>query len=172
VIRFTHARERRRTVARAGVIGRALALAAVLAVAISAPLEVLHAAPQAQNGRFLAKEDILLFGLGLKIEPAQQTIPKDIATIVSTMFVAPQVPGSLPPFSSDAVVKATLRGPTFPTPVELIAKPNSPFNIPPLTVAGRHTLDDIRLISNGEVVLRGTPRAPSSTSSTACSSPR
>ena len=159
VIRSTNARERRRTVARAGVIGRALALAAVLAVAISAPLEVLHAAPQAQNGRFLAKEDILLFGLGLKIEPAQQTIPKDIATIVSTMFVAPQLPGSLPPFAPDAVVMATLRGPTFPTPVELTVKPNTPFNIPPLTVAGRHTLDDIRLVSNGEVVLRGTPES-------------
>ena len=50
-------------------------------------------------------------------------------------------------------------GRRFPTPVELTVKPNTPFNIPPLTVAGRHTLDDIRLISNGEVVLRGTPES-------------
>ncbi len=75
------------------------------------------------------------------------------------MFVAPQVPGNLPPFAPDAVIKATLRGPTFPTPIELTAKPNTPFNIPPLTVAGMHTLDNIRLVSNGEVLLRGTPES-------------
>ena len=112
-----------------------------------------------QKDRFLAKEDILLFGLGLKIEPAQQTVPKDIATIVSTMFVAPQLPGNLPPFAPDALIKATLRGPTFFSAIELTAKPNTPFNIPPLTVAGKHTLDNIRLVSNGEVVLRGTPES-------------
>jgi len=111
------------------------------------------------NDRFLAKDDILLLGLGLKVEPAQQTVPKDIATIVSTMFVAPQTPGNLPPFSPDAVVKGTLRGPSFPTPVELTVKPNTPFNIPPLSVAGKHTLDNIRLVSNGEVILRGTPES-------------
>ena len=117
-----------------------------------------HVSAQTKD-RFLAKDDIILFGLGLKVEPAQQTVPKDIATIVSTMFVAPQTPGNLPPFAPDAVVKATLRGPTFPTPIELTVKPNTPFNIPPLTVAGKHTLDSIRLISNGEVVLRGTPES-------------
>jgi len=54
---------------------------------------VCAAAPslQAQRaGRFLAKEDIVLLGVGLRVEPAQQTVPKDIATIVST-----------PSFSSD-----------------------------------------------------------------------
>jgi hypothetical protein len=145
--------------ARAGVLGKALALAAVFALAMSAPTGVLHAEAQAQSGRFLAKEDILLFGLGLQVEPAQQTIPKDIATIVSTMFVAPQVPSGLPPLAPDAVVMATLRGPTFPTPIDLTTKPNSPFNIPPLNVAGIHTLDNIRLVSNGEIVLRGSPES-------------
>ncbi|MEQ1868664.1 MAG: Ig-like domain-containing protein [Vicinamibacterales bacterium] len=140
---------------------RGAARAVLVALLASAALgsASLHAAPAAQSARFLAKEDILLYGLGLKIEPAQQTVPKDIATIVSTMFVAPQVPGNLPPFAPDAVVKATLRGPTFPTPIELTVKPNTPFNIPPLTVAGKHTLDNIRMISNGEVVLRGTPES-------------
>ena len=72
---------------------------------------------------------------------------------------APQLPGDLPPFAPDAEVMATLRGPSFPTPIELHVKPNTPFNIPPLTVAGTHTLDNIRLVSNGEVVLRGTPES-------------
>ena len=54
---------------------------------------------------------------------------------------------------------ATLRGPSLPQPIELHVKPNSPFNIPPLGVAGTHTLDNIRLVSNGEVLLRGTPES-------------
>src|SRR5688500_13853282 len=108
-----------------------------------------------QNSRFLAKEDIFLYGVGLKVAPASQTVPRDIATIVSTFLQAPSDPEvSLPPFAPNSVVRATLRGPSFATPVELTAAPNSPFNIPPLTVAGLHTLDDIRLVSNGDVILR------------------
>src|SRR4051794_36987740 len=121
------------------------------------------AAPQAHAGqspaRFLAKEDILLYGLGLKVEPAQQTVPKDIATIVGTYVQAPQLPDNLPAFAADAEVVATLRGPSLQQPVELRVKPNSPFNIPPLGVAGTHTLDNIRLVSNGQVLLRGTPES-------------
>jgi hypothetical protein len=134
----------------------AIALALLAAIGLTLPIA---AQSGSSTGRFLAQEDILLFGLGLKIEPAQQTVPTNIATIVSTMFVAPQTPQNLPAFAPDALVKGTLRGPTFPTAIELTATPNSPFNIPPLTVAGRHTLDNIRLVSNGEVVLRGTPES-------------
>ena len=53
----------------------------------------------------------MLLGAGLAVEPARQTVPKDIATIVSTFLAAPDVPDQpLPPFAPDAVVKATLRG--------------------------------------------------------------
>ncbi|MEO5657165.1 MAG: hypothetical protein ABIO65_12705, partial [Nitrospiria bacterium] len=113
----------------------------------------------AQEARFLAKEDILLFGLGLKVEPAQQTVPKDIATIVSTYLQAPTVPDGLPPFAPDAEVRATLRGPSVPGGLELVVKPNTPFQIPPLTVPGIHTLENIRLISNGQVLFYGTPES-------------
>ena len=140
---------------RRNLLARIVWTALLLALASSGTVQV----SAQQKDRFLAKEDILLFGLGLKIEPAQQTVPKDIATIVSTMFVAPQLPGNLPPFAPDALIKGTLRGPTFFSPIELTTKPNTPFNIPPLTVAGKHTLDNIRLVSNGEVVLRGTPES-------------
>jgi hypothetical protein len=133
-----------------------LAIAAAVLVAVQ-PATI--RAAQAKDGRFLAKEDILLYGIGLKIEPAQQTVPKDIATIVSTMLVAPETPQNLPPFGPDAMVRATLRGPSFQTPLELSVKPNTPFSIPPLTVAGKHTLDNIRLVSAGEVVLRGMPES-------------
>jgi 5-hydroxyisourate hydrolase-like protein (transthyretin family) len=113
----------------------------------------------AQTGRFLGKEDILIYGLGLRVEPVTQTVPKDIATIVSTYLQAPQVPSNLPPFAPDAVVKGTLRGPGLQNALDLQVQPNSPFNIPPLTVAGIYTLENIRLESQGAVLLRSTPES-------------
>jgi len=113
----------------------------------------------AQDARFLGKAEILLYGIALKVEPAEQTVPKDIATIVSTFLTAPAQVGDLPPFAPDAVVMATLRGPSLAKPLELTTAPNTPFNIPPLKVAGLHTLEDIRLVSNGQVLLRATPEA-------------
>jgi hypothetical protein len=114
---------------------------------------------QQSEPRFLAKEQIALFGIGLKAEPARQVVPKDIATIVSTFLQAPTLPDGLPAFPPDAEVRATLRGPSFAEAQELVVKPNTPFNIPPLTVAGIHTLEDIRLTSHGEVLLRATPES-------------
>lgn len=123
-----------------------------LIVCVAAPS--LHAQRQ---GRFLAKEDIRLLGLGLRVEPGHQTVPKNVATIVSTFLATATSTGDLPAFGPDAVVKATLRGPGLPGPLELTARPNTPFDIPPLSVAGTHTLDNIRLETNGEVLLFGTP---------------
>jgi hypothetical protein len=130
-----------------------LALAA-LAVAVCVPS--LHAQGQ---GRFLGREEITLYGLGLSVQPAQQTVPKGYATIVSTYLQTPQLPGNLPPFAPDAEVRATLRGPSFEQPLELVAKPNSPLNVPILTVPGTHTVENIRLVSGGEVLLYGTPQS-------------
>ena len=113
-----------------------------------------------QERRFLAKADILLYGIALKSEPAEQTVPKNIATIVSTFLNAPgQTDADIPPFAPDAVVMATLRGPSLPRPLDLTTRANTPFNIPALTVAGLHTLENIRLVSNGEVLLRGIPES-------------
>ena len=136
---------------RKGLRGR---LAMVLALIASI---VMPAVAAAQTGRVLGREDIRLYGLGLKVEPAQQTVPRDIATIVPTFLQAPQQPDGLPPFAADAEVRGTLRGPSFPTPVELRTAPNSPFNIPPLPIAGTYTLENIRLVSGGEVLLRAVP---------------
>jgi hypothetical protein len=132
---------------RRAVVGLALALCAV-------PL--LQAQTQ---GRFLGREEIVLYGLGLQVQPAQQTVPKGFATIVSTFLQTPQVPGSLPPFAPDAEVRATLRGPSFEQPLELAAKPNAPLNVPILTVPGTHTVENIRLVSGGEVLLYGSPQS-------------
>ena len=119
-----------------------------------------HRRSWAQQGapRFLAQDDIRLYGIGLKVEPATQVVPRDIATIVSAYLQVPGAPPTdLPQFAADAEVVATLRGPSLPQPVELRTKPNTPFNLPPFGVAGIHTLENIRLVSGGEVLLRATP---------------
>ncbi len=108
---------------------------------------------------FLGRAEIELYGIGLTVEPSTQTVPKGYATIVSTFLRAPSQPGALPPFAPDAVVRATLRGPSFAEPIELVAQPNSPFNIPILTVPGTHTVDNIRLESGGQVLLYGSPES-------------
>jgi len=115
---------------------------------------------QAYEGRFLAHEDIILYGMGLKVEPARQVVPKNIATIVSSYTQVPTLPNAeIPPLAADALVKGTLRGPGLETPLELTARANTPFNIPPLTVPGIYSLDNIRLESGGAVLLRGTPES-------------
>ena len=113
-----------------------------------------------QPERFLGHEEIRLLGLGLRVEPAQQTVPKGIATIVSTFLQLPAPKaGDVSPFAPGTVMKGTLRGPSLTAPLELTASPNSPFTIPPLTVPGTHTLDGIRLESNGQVLMRGSPES-------------
>ncbi|MEQ1728374.1 MAG: hypothetical protein ABL982_08315, partial [Vicinamibacterales bacterium] len=113
----------------------------------------------AQSG-FLGKAEISLYGIGLTVTPETQTVPKGYATIVSTFLQAAAPPQNLPPFPAGTEVRGTLRGPSFPQPVELVATPNSPFNIPILTVAGLHTVDNIRLVTaTGDVLLYGSPEA-------------
>lgn len=114
----------------------------------------------AYDGRYLAKDDIILYGMQLTAAPAKQTVPKNIATIVSTFMQVPTLPaGQIPPLSSDAIVKATLRGPGLEVPLELAVPANSPFNIPPLTVPGTYSLDGIRLETGGQVLFYGTPES-------------
>lgn len=134
-------------------------IAALVAGVLLAALVVRPATAQTP-GRFLAKEDITLLGIGLQVQPAQQTVPVNIATIVSTYLQSPNtLPAGVPPFAPDAVVQATLRGPSYPNGLDLTAKPNTPFNIPPLGVSGLHTLENIRLVSGGQVLLYGSPQS-------------
>src|SRR5690242_10825775 len=118
---------------------------------------VFASAPARAQDRFLGKDDIILLGLGLTAQPDHQVVPKDVATIVSTFLAAGTPPGTLPPFAPDAIVKATLRGPSAPNGLDLTAAPNAPFNIPPLGVPGVHTLENIRLESGGQVLMQSVP---------------
>jgi hypothetical protein len=129
-------------------------------VTLMVSLSCLGAATMAAaQGRFLGREEILLLGAGLRVEPVRQTVPKDIATIVGTLLQAPSAPDHAPPFSPGAVVKGTLRGPSFTGGLAITTRPNTPFNIPPLTVPGVHTLEDIRIEDDGVVLMRATPEA-------------
>ena len=144
---------RHRTARHLAVPGRSVLACVALA------LVLLPAIGAAQN-RFLGKEDIVLLGLGLRVEPAHQVVPRDVATIVSTFLSAPTPPaGQVAPFAPDAIVKATLRGPGVGNGLELTATPNSPFNIPPLGTAGVYTLEEIRLESGGQLLMRGAPES-------------
>ena len=121
---------------------------------------VIPALAQGYEGRFLAQDDIILYGMQLTAAPAKQTVPKNIATIVSTYLQVPTLPpGQIPPLAPDATVKGTLRGPGLETPLELSVPANSPFNIPPLTVPGSYTLDGIRLETGGAVLFYGSPES-------------
>ncbi len=139
---------------------RSPVVARVLLVVVALATLFGSARPSGAQGRFLAKEDIVLLGLGMRVEPEYQVVPKDIATIVGTFLSAATPPGdALSPFAPDAVVRATLRGPGAPDGLEITALPNSPLNIPPLSVPGLYTLEDIRLESGGAVLMRGTPES-------------
>ena len=110
--------------------------------------------------RWLAQEQILLYGLGLNVEPAHQTVPKNIATIVSTYLQAPDsIPDGTLPIPEDAEVRATLRGPSLSQPVELVTRVNEPFEIQPFQLAGIHTLENIRIVHNDEVILYAVPES-------------
>lgn len=130
-------------------------LAALLVLFAATPTHTVDA----QSG-FLGKAEISLYGIGLTVQPATQTVPKGYATIVSTFLQAAAPPQGLPPFPAGTQVLGTLRGPSFQQPIDLVAAPNTPFAIPVLTVAGTHTVDNIRLVDpSGAVLLYGTPEA-------------
>ncbi|RLB71300.1 MAG: hypothetical protein DRH04_02020, partial [Deltaproteobacteria bacterium] len=107
----------------------------------------------AADTRWLAQEQIYLYGMGLTVEPAHQTVPKNIATIVSTYLQAPNLPpGQELPFPKEAQVHATLRGPSLANPLELVTGLNEHFEIPPLARAGLHSLENIRVVYDNEVI--------------------
>ena len=104
------------------------------------------------------REDIVLLGAGLRVEPARQTVPKTSPRSSARSCRRRRCRTAAAAVRARRGGPATLRGPSFAAPIELTSRPNTPFNIPPLTVAGIHTLDNIRLMSGGEVLLRGDAR--------------
>ncbi len=79
----------------------------------------------------------------LTVTPATQMVPLNVGTTVNTHFS-----GGPDPIPSDWVVKADLVGPGYDSsnPQVLKTFPNQPFRIPPLSVKGDYTLENIKLV--------------------------
>jgi hypothetical protein len=100
----------------------------------------------------LAHGQIIVRGVSLQIDPANQSVPVNTPTIVNTIFSAgsgPVVPGM--------ILKGELRGPGISGAIALSTLPGHPFAIPGFPYKGTYTLADIRLENNGKVLLRSTP---------------
>jgi hypothetical protein len=92
-----------------------------------------------------------LLGLGLEVSPPALTVPRGLATQVNTSVIgAAALPRS-------AVVRATLRGPSFPGTISITATPGQPLPLPALSQAGTHFLEDIRLEVDTAVTLPAQP---------------
>ena len=104
----------------------------------------------------LAREQILIVPVALQASPAQQTVPKNTATVVNVTLARPPGTGTaLVP--ADALVFAQIRGPAFGSPVVLTARPNEPLAIPALALTGLYVVDNVRLVSGGRTLLQAVP---------------
>ncbi|MFN8491312.1 MAG: carboxypeptidase regulatory-like domain-containing protein [Caldilineaceae bacterium] len=136
-----------------------LCVVLLLAILATTPLSVLPARAQSPQPP-LAQAQIQITGLEVQPSPASQVVPKNTGTIVSPLLVRPDhTNGELPTLPADALFLAELRGPALSTPLPLSARPNEPFVIPPLPLAGLYSLENIRLVSGGQTLLQGNPDA-------------
>ncbi|MGA9752246.1 MAG: carboxypeptidase regulatory-like domain-containing protein [Acidobacteriota bacterium] len=94
--------------------------------------------------------DVAITGTSLTVFPSQQTVPLNVPTVVQTTYGGAQIP-------EGAVVEGDLSGPAFQTQQPLSAKPNEPFQIPPISVAGSYLLSDIRLVQGGVTLGAAVP---------------
>ncbi|BBO87549.1 Ig-like domain-containing protein [Desulfosarcina ovata] len=99
----------------------------------------------------LAELQYHLYGLSLEVSPGELTVPRGITTQVNTSVVG------IDALPSDAVVYATLRGPSFPGTIEIQAAPGGAIQLPPLSQPGPHFLEDIRLEVDSDVSLAASP---------------
>ncbi len=106
----------------------------------------------AQEETALAEGEITVKGLSLQVEPAQQSVPLNVSTVVNTGFTVDS-----PRLLKGMVVKAELQGRGLKSPITLSTLPNHPFSIPGLSVKGDYYLDNIRLEQDGKVLLKANP---------------
>ena len=113
----------------------------------------------------LARSRIIITGGGIAISPAHQVVPRNIATIVETVFGVPGENGNgteanddlRAAFPADAILVAELVGPSLGAAVTLTTRAGEPFKIQPLAISGLHYLRDIRLVSGGATLLSANP---------------
>jgi hypothetical protein len=105
----------------------------------------------------LTSMDLNIVGLNLTAGPEYQAVPKGVNTIVETALGAGEfdVSGLIEQLPSDYRVKAELTGPSFSTPQTLTTLPGQAFDIPSLTLEGKYTVSNIRLVDGGGNTLFG-----------------
>src|ERR1700676_318555 len=92
-----------------------------------------------------------LLGVSVEVSPSALTVPRSIPSQLNT---AVSNGANLP---SNAVVRATLRGPSFPTPLEITTTPAQPLPIPPLSQAGTHYIENISLVLDANTTIPSEP---------------
>lgn len=105
----------------------------------------------------LTSFDFNIVGVGLKASPEYQAVPKGIASKVNASFEAAgfNLADLVAQLPNDYTVRAELSGPAFQTPIPLVTKPGTAFDLPTLAVTGRYTLANIRLVDGGGATLFG-----------------
>ena len=110
----------------------------------------------------LTSFDFNIVGLGLKADPPYQAVPKGIASRVNALFDtglfnAAEIIAQLP---KDYTVRAELSGPSLLTPMQLVTRPGSPFDLPTLAIFGKYYLSNIRLCDgSGNTLFGAIPQA-------------
>ena len=113
----------------------------------------------------LARSRIIITGGGIAVSPAHQVVPRNMATVVETLFGVPGEDGGngdghadlRAAFPADAILVAELVGPSLGAAVTLTTRAGEPFRIQPLAIAGLHYLRGIRLVSGGATLLTAAP---------------
>ncbi|MBN1273270.1 MAG: carboxypeptidase regulatory-like domain-containing protein, partial [Candidatus Aminicenantes bacterium] len=103
----------------------------------------------------IAQGKITVRGLAIQIDPPEQNVPVNTPTVVNTILLS--TPDAQNEALKDVVVKGELRGPSITDFLTLSTLPNHPFTIPPLTLKGTYTLEDIRLERNGTLLMKAVP---------------
>ncbi len=106
----------------------------------------------------VAEGEVRFVGLTISPSPATLVVPKNTGTIVTPLLVRSDgITGTLPALPAESVFLAELRGPAFGTPIPVSAPLNGSFTIPPLALAGNYTLENIRLMHDGDVLIQADP---------------
>ena len=92
-----------------------------------------------------------LTGISLAISPSALTVPRGVSTQLYATVTGVEL---LP---STAAIRATLRGPSFPAPIELHATPGQPFPLPAFSQPGTHFIEDIRLEVDASLSIPASP---------------
>ncbi len=107
----------------------------------------------------IGKGILHILGIGLTIDPEQQTTPINMGTAVNTNLVMPDVDlgDDIPVIPEDFLVVAELTGPGITEPITIAATPGEQLMIPPLPEEGTYALSNIRLMSGDNLILYANP---------------